>query len=168
MFNLAEKLNQNCTVAHFSIIAGQKRPISMQQIFTLLSAFLLFIMSAFAPAGEKSVNAVGKPVSGLDEVISALRAGNATELSKFVDDNIEISLPDKTDTYSRAQALMVLQDFFANNGVRSFEIKHKGDNGGSQYCIGTLQTKAGAYRTTILMKTKNGRQLVKQIQFQSV
>jgi hypothetical protein len=140
----------------------------MQQIFTLLSAALMFIMTAFVPAREQAPISIVKPVSGLDEVIGALRTGNATELAKYVDDNIEISLPDKTDTYSRAQAIMVLQDFFANNGVRSFEIKHRGDNGGSQYCIGTLQTKAGAYRTTILMKTKNGRQLVKQIQFQSV
>ena len=143
----------------------------MQQIFTLLSAVLMLIMSAFAPVSEKSkaTTSIVKPISGLDEVIGALNTGNATELAKYVDDNIEISLPDKTETYSRAQALMVLQDFFANNSVRSFKIIHKGDSGGgSQYCIGTLQTKAGAYRTMILMKTKNGRQLVKQIQFQSV
>jgi len=169
LFNLAEKLNKNRTVAHFSIKAGQKPPISMHHIFTFLSAVFLFTLSAFAPLGEKPVKGFEKPISGLDEVIGALRSGNATELAKYVDDNIEIALPDKTDTYSRAQALMVLQDFFANNGVRSFEINHKGDNGGnSQFCIGTLQTKAGAYRTTILMKTKNGRQLVKQIRFQSV
>lgn len=108
-----------------------------------------------------------KPIVGLDDVISALRTGNATELSKYVDDNIEISLPDKTDSYSRAQALMILQDFFANNGVRNFEVKHKGDNGGNQFCIGTLQTKAGNYRTYIFMKSKNGKQLVKQIKFQA-
>jgi Domain of unknown function (DUF4783) len=134
----------------------------MQYIFTLLSAAFLFTLTAFRPAASEA------PIKGLDEVIGALRAGNATELAKYVDDNIEITPPDKTETYSRAQALMVLKDFFANNGVSSFEIKHKGDTGGSQYCIGTLQTKAGAYRTTILMKTKNGRQLVKQIQFHSV
>jgi hypothetical protein len=133
----------------------------MHHIFTFLSIAFLFTLNAAKPVSSK-------PISGLDEVIGALRSGNATELSKYVDDNIEITLPDKTETYSRAQALMVLKDFFANNGVRAFEIKHKGDNGGSQFCIGTLQTKAGAYRTTILMKTKNGRQLVKQIQFQSV
>jgi hypothetical protein len=140
-------------VAHFSIIPAQK-PISMKKLFTLLGIMLFLSTTAF------------KPVSGLDEVIGALRSGNATELSKYVDDNIEISLPDKTDSYSRAQALMILQDFFSGNAVRNFEIKHKGDNGGSQFCIGTLQTKSGNYRTTVFMKTKNGRQLVKEIRFQ--
>ncbi len=124
--------------------------------FLLIASVLLFSgLTAF------------KPIVGLDDVISALRTGNATELSKYVDDNIEISLPDKTDSYSRAQALMILQDFFANNGVRNFEVKHKGDNGGNQFCIGTLQTKAGNYRTYIFMKSKNGKQLVKQIKFQA-
>jgi len=127
----------------------------MQKIFTLTCALLFVSLISF------------KPIAGLDDVISALRSGNATELAKYVDDNIEITLPDKSDNYSRAQALMILQDFFANNGVRSFEVKHKGDNGGNQFCIGTLNTKGGSYRTIIFMKSKNGKQLVKQIKFTS-
>ena len=52
-----------------------------------------------------------RALSGLDEVIGALRAGNASELARYIDDNVELSLPDKSDRYSRAQATMVLQDF---------------------------------------------------------
>jgi hypothetical protein len=127
----------------------------MQKFLTFTCTVFLITLSSF------------KPISGLDEVISSLRAGNASELSKYVDDNVEISLPDKTDSYSRAQALMVLQDFFTNNVVHNFQVKHKGDNGGNQYCIGTLLTKAGNYRTTIFMKSKGGKHLVKEIRFQS-
>jgi|SRR5215203_1751518 len=132
------------------------KPMYMKYIFTLTCAALLFTLSAF------------RPISGLDDVIDAMRKGNATELAKYVDDNIEISLPDKSDSYSKTQAVMILQDFFANNGVRGFDVTHKGDNGGSQFCIGMLQTRSGSYRTTIFMKTKNGRQLVKEIRFQSI
>ncbi|MGE5518311.1 MAG: DUF4783 domain-containing protein [Candidatus Dadabacteria bacterium] len=107
------------------------------------------------------------PVMGLDDVVNALRSGNATELARYVDDNIELSLPDKTDTYSRAQAVLILQDFFANNGIRSFEVKHKGNNGGSEFCIGTLITRSGNYRTTVFMASKNGKQLLREIRFQS-
>lgn len=124
-------------------------------LFTSLSVFIVAVLLAFTP------------LRGLDEVISALRSGNATELSRYIDDNLEISLPDKTDSYSRAQALMILQDFFTKNGIRNFDVKHKGDNGGGQFCIGTLETKAGNYRTTVFMKTKNGQQVVKEIRFQS-
>jgi len=129
----------------------------MKKTFTLLSIFLLVIASAFKPVNR-----------GLDEVITALKSGDATELARYVDDNIEIGLPDKTDTYSRAQALVIFRDFFTNVGVRSFEVKHQGDNGGRQFCIGTLNTRTGAYRTTVFMTTKNGKQLVKEIRFQEI
>lgn len=127
----------------------------MKQIFTIAGAFLIIAFCSF------------RPLSGLDDVIGSLKAGNATELSKYVDDNIEISLPDKSNSYSRAQAVVILQDFFSTSGVKNFVVTHKGDNRGSQFCIGTLQTRAGNYRTTVFMKTKNGRQLVKEIRFQS-
>ena len=126
----------------------------MKTFFTLSCAALFFAVTAF------------KPTSGLDEVINSLRSGNANELSKYVEDNIQITLPEKSNTYSKAQAVMVLQDFFSNNGVQGFEVKHKGDNGGSQFCIGTLQTRSGNYRTNVFMRTKNGKQLVKEIRFQ--
>jgi hypothetical protein len=125
----------------------------MKKLLLFAGAFLM-LLSAF------------RPVSGLEDVISALRSGNANELAKYIDDNVEISLPDKSDRYSRAQAVAVLQDFFNGSGVRSFEVKHKGDNGGSQFCIGTLQTKSGSYRTTVFMTSKNGRQLVRELRFQ--
>lgn len=127
----------------------------MKKILLFAGVAIFFLASAF------------KPISGLDDVVSALRSGNASELAKYIDDNVEISLPSKSDMYSRSQAVMILKDFFANNGVRNFELKHKGDNGGNQFCIGTLQTKSGAFRTTVFMVSKNGRQLVREIRFQS-
>lgn len=141
------------TMAHFSFIRGGQKLMYMKPVFTLACAALFFAVSAF------------KNLSGLEDVIGALRKGNATELAKYVDDNIEISLPDKSDNYSKAQAVLILQDFFTNNGVKGFNVIHKGDNGGSQFCIGTLQTRSGNYRTIVFMKTKNGRELVKQITF---
>jgi hypothetical protein len=141
-------------MAHFSFIGVRTKPMYMKPFFTLACAALFFAVSAFTN------------LSGLEDVIGALRKGNATELAKYVDDNIEISLPDKSDSYSKAQAVIILQDFFTNNGVKSFDVIHKGDNGGSQFCIGTLQTRSGNYRTTVFMKTKNGKQLVKEIRFQ--
>ena len=126
----------------------------MKKIFTLFFLSLLVVASAF------------KPPSGLDDVISALRSGNANEVAKYVDENVELSLPDKSDNYSKAQAVMILKDFFATNGVTGFETKHTGDNSGNQFCIGTLHTKSGDYRTTVFMKTRNGRQSVKEIKFQ--
>lgn len=143
-------------MAYFSLLAGRINLLYMKKIVTLTCVALFFMLSAFKQAG------------GLDDVISALRNGNAAELAKYVDNNIELSLPSKTDHYSRQQAVVILQDFFTNNGIKSFEVKHKGDNGGSQFCIGTLVTRSGTYRTTFFMTEKNGKQLVKEIRFQQM
>lgn len=104
----------------------------------------------------------------IDEVIGALRSGNASELSKYFDDNVELTLPVKSDSYSKAQAQLILKDFFANNDVTGFELKHKGDSPGGHYCIGTLQTKSGNFRAHVFMKSKGNKEVVKEIRFQSI
>jgi len=106
--------------------------------------------------------------SNLDEVIGALKDGKANELGKYLDDNVELTLPNKSNNYSKAQAILVLKDFFDNNEVKTFEVKHKGDQNGGQYCVGTLQTKSGNYRTTVFMKVKDNKDFVKAIRFQSI
>ena len=106
--------------------------------------------------------------NGIDEVIGALRSGNSTQLSVLFDENVELTLPDKSDSYSKAQAQLIVKDFFGNNGVKGFELKHKGDSPSGHFCIGTLQTNAGNFRTNVFMKTKSGREVVKEIRFQSI
>jgi len=140
-------------MAYFSTIASQTK--YMRKIFFLSTVVIACIVSAF------------KPITGVEDVINALKGGNAEELSRYIDDNIEISLPDKSDNYSRTQAVMVLKDFFNNNGVTGFEVQFKGENGGGQYCIGNLKTKSGVYRTTVFMKSKEGKQVIKEIRFKS-
>jgi hypothetical protein len=76
-------------------------------------------------------------------------------------------MPDKSNSYSKSQAELVLKDFFATNSVKSFEVLHKGENGGSQYCIGKLATKAGVYRTTIYMKQKGDQQVLQELRFEN-
>ena len=98
-------------------------------------------------------------------MVLALRAGNAQELGKYIDENIEISLPEKSDNYAKAQGILVLKDFFSNNTVTGFEIQFKGENGGSQFCVGKLATRSGSYRTTVFMKTRSGKQWIKELRF---
>ena len=144
----------------------------MQKILLFSSVALLCLVTAFGSVKTMDREPDGKGlamsyVNGLDDVIAALKAGNSQELAKYIDDNIEISLPDKSDSYSRAQALMVLKDFFNSNVVKGFEVQFKGENAGNQYCVGKLVTGSGNYRTTVFMKVKDGKQVVKEIRFQA-
>jgi hypothetical protein len=107
------------------------------------------------------------PSYSIEQVLVALRTGNATELSKYFDSRVDISLPSKSDNYSKNQAEMILKDFFASNEVKNFVVKHKGENNGSQFCIGSLQTRNGNFRTKLYMKQKGGQQVVQEIAFQA-
>ena len=109
-----------------------------------------------------------RPLYTLDEITGAIRIGNAGELSRYLDNRVDISLPDKSDTYSRVQAEMIIRDFFSTNGVQNFLIKHKGTNGGgSEFCVGVLQTRNGDYRTTLFVKQKGDKQLLQELRFQA-
>jgi hypothetical protein len=129
----------------------------MKSFISTLTIFLSLAMVSFT-----------NQASNLDNVIDALKDGKASEIGKYLDENVEITLPDKSNNYSKAQAILILKDFFDNNEVKTFEVKHKGDQNGGQFCVGTLQTKSGNYRTTIFMKTMSGKDFIKTLRFQSV
>lgn len=102
----------------------------------------------------------------MDDVVTALKSGNASQLSKYFDSRVDITLPDKSDNYSRTQAEMIIKDFFGSNGVRNFDLKYKSEKPGTNYCLGTLQTRNGNYRTTLFMKQKGDKQYLQDINFQ--
>ncbi|HMR90879.1 MAG TPA: DUF4783 domain-containing protein [Chitinophagaceae bacterium] len=126
-----------------------------------MTSFLLVSLVALSSFSLDAQNAI-------DKVIAAMRSGNSAELSKYFDDNVEISLPGKSDSYSKAQAQVILRDFFGNNAVQGFELKHKGDapGGGGQFCVGTLKTKSGNYRAHVFMKPKSNKEVVEKIRLQ--
>ena len=123
----------------------------MKTVYTYGLILLLISLTSFVSA---------------DEVISYIKNGSVSQLSKYFDNTIEITLIDKANTYSKSQGELVLKDFFSNNEVKDFEIVHKGENGGAQFIIGTLNTKNGEYRTTIYMKQKGDKQLLQELRFE--
>jgi hypothetical protein len=127
----------------------------MKVFFTIASICIVTLLYSF------TLNA------GIDDVIAAMKAGNASQVAKFFDNNVEISMPDKTNSYSKSQGELVLKDFFTTNIVKSFDVIHKGENGGSQFCIGNLITKGGSYRTTIYMKQKGDQQFLQELRFEN-
>lgn len=124
----------------------------MKRFFTLATTLILLSSFTF--------------ISSIDEVVAAMRTGNVSVIAKFFDETVEISMPAKSNSYGKSQAEMVLKDFFSTNVVKSFEVIHKGENAGSQYCIGTLITKGGSFRVTIFMKLKVDKQFLQEMRFE--
>ena len=126
----------------------------MKKYLGIAVASIALFLSSFSPSYS------------IDEVLAALRSGNASQLAKYFDNRVDISLPNKSDNFSKNQAEMILKDFFASNEVKNFVVKHKGENNGSQFCIGLLQTRNGNFRTKLYMKQKGNQQVVQEIAFQ--
>jgi antitoxin component YwqK of YwqJK toxin-antitoxin module len=122
-----------------------------------MKRILLFLVLAFA---------LSSFTLSLNEVIKAIKTGNATEVSKYFDNTVEITLPQKSNSYSKRQALLVLRDFFNENQVKNFDVIHQSEKEGSEYCIGTLTTTNGSFRTTIFMKQSGARQLIQELRFE--
>ena len=124
----------------------------MKKIFTILAAFVA--LSSFTI------------ITGLNDVVNAIKSGNAVSVSKYFDNTVEITINGKSSNYSKTQGEVVLRDFFANNAVKSFTVLHQGQSGGSEFCIGTLITSNGNYRTTLNLKQKGDKQSLQEIKFE--
>jgi hypothetical protein len=106
------------------------------------------------------------PVYTLDDITYAIRLGNAGELSRYLDNRVDITLPEKTDNYSKIQAEMIIRDFFSTNGVRNFVVRKMGYSGSTEYCVGVLQTRNGDYRTTLFTRQKGDKEVLEELRFQ--
>lgn len=108
------------------------------------------------------------PFYTIDDVVTAMRKGSASELSKYFDTRIDITVPGKSDNYSKSQAELIIKDFFASNEVKGFQIKNQGKQNGVEFCVGMLQTRNGKYLTKFYMKKKGDAQVVQELGFEMV
>ena len=99
-------------------------------------------------------------------VTNAIRKGSASELAVYFNSSIDLTVPDKEGSFSKAQAEQIVKDFFTKNTPKSFEIKHQGKSAdGSNYAIGTLVTNTGNFRTNFLIKSIANKSYIQQLQF---
>lgn len=82
----------------------------------------------------------------------AFKAGNASELSKYLNPTVELLLPEKEDFYKKHVAEAILKEFFSSHPAKDFVIRYQGVKNDVQYAIGNLKTEKGDFRVYFLMK----------------
>lgn len=100
------------------------------------------------------------------KVESAIAAGNSSELSAFLNSTVEVSLPEKDETFSSTQSQFVLKDFFTKHPPQSFKIIHKGSSGNTYYAVGTYSSAKGVFDTNIFIKQVGDKLLIQQLRFE--
>ena|SRR5690606_31489535 len=116
--------------------------------------FLLVTTSAF---GQSDV---------IDQVKETIKAGSAKELSKYLNQTVDVTLDGNVQSYSKTQAEFVLRDFFKQHPPNEVNIIHQGSSkGGQPFAI--LQYKSGSdiYRLFMKIKSAGNAQFLDDIRF---
>ena len=113
----------------------------------------------------QSFNALAQ-TDAIAQVKETIKAGSAKELSKYLNQAIDVTIDGNVQSYSKTQAEFVFRDFFKQNPPSEFNIIHQGSSkGGQPFAIGQYKSGNDVYRVFMKLKSANGQQLVHEISF---
>lgn len=101
-----------------------------------------------------------------DEIIASLKSGNARALSEYFNQNVELVVPENDNVYSKAQAQLIVSNFFSSHSPQNFSVIHQGGKEGAQYVIGNLGTQKGTFRVYFLLKKSDGKDYIHQLRIE--
>lgn len=109
--------------------------------------------------------------SGMDEVVRGLEKRNVSQIAKYFNKLVEITIDKRSNAYSSTQAEMVLSSFFEKEGLQSFKALYQGEssNKTSIYIIGQLQTNGSkSYKVYLYFKydKKSNDYLLYELRFE--
>ena len=86
----------------------------------------------------------------------AVVEGSSKKFAEFFNKDIELSIKNKEDVYSKAQAQLIIKDFFKKNHPSNFKIILEGKNSDSNFAICDLETALKSFKVYLLyQKVKN-------------
>lgn len=109
-----------------------------------------------------------EPPGLVENITAAIKAGNSKELAKYFGPTVEIILPGNEGAFSKAQAEMIIRDFFAKSVPVSFVVNQKSNSAGkSQFIIGTYKNKNETLNVYILLKPVSDQLMIQQLHFEA-
>lgn len=97
----------------------------------------------------------------IDKVAELIRVGNMHELSKLFAPNIEITILNEENVYSKAQAELILDKFFDQNKPQAVKVLHKiNSNPNYRFAVLIVNTDKGAYRMSYTLKETGGNLMI--------
>ena len=131
----------------------------MKQAIPRISIVLMLVAISFGSTAQDDVK---------DKVVQAMRTGNSKELAVHFIPNIDLTIKETTEVYSKAQAEQIVRKFFNDNPPVDLVIEHSGVSKlGDKYYIGILRTSTGYFRVTFFLKKTDAVFQVKQLRFEN-
>src|SRR5574344_206326 len=97
----------------------------------------------------------------------SLATGNAGALASHFNENIELTITDKSGIFSHKQAIVIIKDFFESSKPNDFKVIHERCLDNSTLTIGTLTTNESNYRVYILTNSENNRITIQQLRIEN-
>ena len=120
----------------------------------MLSLFFLLPLAVNADAIEKVAN--------------LLKQGNAHEIATLFAGNIDMSVLEESDVYSKAQAEMILDKFLKENKPKSVKLLHRvSSNPNYNYGVVLLVTDKGKFRVSYTLKEVNKVMVVIELRIET-
>ncbi|MBP1639981.1 MAG: hypothetical protein H6Q17_1564 [Bacteroidetes bacterium] len=117
----------------------------MKRCIALLSFALFVLVSAQLCDAQSFENQSAS-------IAAAFNARNATSLSVYFCNSVELVLPGVDNTYPKAQARNHVAEFFGKQQTKSFEVLHQGSRATVSFIVGQLTTITSSFRVNMLFK----------------
>jgi len=113
--------------------------------------------------------ASGKALDIYDEIANAIRSGDSRQIASYFSNNVDLTILNQEDVYSKAQAELIVRDFLSKNSPKTFSVLHRGSSKeGTLYAIGNLVTLNGkTFRTSFFVKMTSGKYMIQELRFET-
>ena len=130
------------------------------EMITTFKKLLLLISFMFVFSGVHAQYTSTK--TPLEDMVNAIKNDRVTDLFKYFDNFVPLTINNAQSVYSRNQAEVVLKDFFDKNVPKEFDVMDNGSpDNNSKFIIGNLfATNNIKYNVYILIKLKDGNYLL--------
>ena len=124
-----------------------------------LKIFVLFLL----------ISASGKALDIYDDISNAIRSGDSKQIAFYFSNNVDLTILNQEDVYSKVQAELIVKDFLNKNSPKTFTILHKGSSKeGTLYAIGNLVTLNGkTFRISFFVKMTSGKYMLQELRFET-
>ncbi len=132
-----------------------------------IALFFSTMLFVSAKAPEKDYVQIEKK-SITERIKQLIVAGNSKELSTHFDELIDLRIDDEKTSYSREQAVVILDKFFTKYPASDFKYVHRGQSqgGNKQYTIGEYTYSQGVFVVFILMEKLKSKNIITLIDFE--
>jgi hypothetical protein len=125
--------------------------------FIEVVVFVLLTLQVFVASAQTDI---------INQVKETIKAGSAKELSRYLNQTVEVSIEDKVQSYSKVQAELVLRDFFRQHPISEFSIIHQGSSkNGQLFALGQFKSGPETFRVFIKFKSVSNEQMLDEIRF---